>query len=186
MTQENKPKILANCELKKLKEYSRSYGGIETLSIAFIKERGGEITTHSATGLHLRTFRKGTKLLIDFRGEPISERQFVLRTNKAKASAKIESDKKAAEQAILDAERAKIAAEQSEAWAQYLCAHPEKAERYKSKVKNSPSNSSRSGNWRNWLRMKAAKKIAGEKFSELVLSASGLRDILFQIKLKTV
>ena len=182
MNQENKPKILANCGLKKLKEYSRSYGSIETLSVPYIKDWGGEITLHSETGDCYRTMRKGTKLLIDFRGEPISERQFTVRTNKATKLRDIERKKQAEIEADEMAEKQAKAAVQAEAWAAYLTSNPEKVRRYKLRVNSSPSNSSRSGNWRNWIRMKAAQKIAGEKFSDLVLSAPELRNILFKIQ----
>lgn len=182
MNQENKPKILANCGLKKLKEYSRSYGGIETLTVPFIKDWGGEITLHYDTGECYRTIRKGTKLLIDYRGEAISERQFVTRTNKAKKQRDIERKKRAEIEAAQMAEKQAKAAIQAELWAAYLASNPEKVRRYQLRVNSSPSNSSRSGNWRNWIRMKAAQKIAGEKFNELALSAPELCKILFEVQ----
>ena len=56
-------KILANATVTKLREYSQSYGAPETIEFSFIKEFDKEIQLFNSFGAHLRTMRKGTKLL---------------------------------------------------------------------------------------------------------------------------
>ena len=75
-------KILANATITKLREYSQSYGAPETIEITFIKEFNNEIQLFNSFGAHLRTMRKGTKLLISFAGTEITERTFKGRTKK--------------------------------------------------------------------------------------------------------
>ena len=73
-------KILSNATVTKLREYSKSYGAPETIEISFIKEFDNEIQLFNYLGAHLRTMRKGTKLLKSFSGVEITERTFKSRT----------------------------------------------------------------------------------------------------------
>ena len=75
-------KYLANATITKLREYSKSYGSEETKKLDFIKEFDNEIQLFNYFGAHLRTMRKGTKLLKSFSGVEISERTFKSRTKK--------------------------------------------------------------------------------------------------------
>ena len=75
-------KTLANATVTKLREYSRSYGSEETKKVDFIKEFDNEIQLFNYLGAHLRTMRKGTKLLKSFSGVEITERTFNSRTKK--------------------------------------------------------------------------------------------------------
>ena len=75
-------KILANATITKLREYSRSYGALETIEVSFIKEFNNEIQLFNSFGSHQRTMRKGTKLLKSFSGVEITERTFKSRTKK--------------------------------------------------------------------------------------------------------
>ena len=75
-------KILANATIIKLREYSKSYGSEETKKADFIKEFDNEIQLFNSFGAHLRTMRKGTKVLKSFSGVEISERTFKSRTKK--------------------------------------------------------------------------------------------------------
>lgn len=58
---------------------------------------------------------------------------------------------------------------------------PDRLQRIIDRIKNSPSNNSRSGNWRSWVRMKAATWIANGRFDLLTLSAPDIRDIAFEM-----
>ena len=75
-------KILANATVTKLREYSKSYGAPEIIEISFIKEFDNEIELFNCFGAHIRTMRKGTKLLKSFLGVEITERTFKSRTKK--------------------------------------------------------------------------------------------------------
>ena len=75
-------KILADATITKLREYSKSYGSEETKKLDFIKEFDNEIQLFNYFGAHLRTMRKGTKLLKSFSGVEITERTFKSRTKK--------------------------------------------------------------------------------------------------------
>ena len=75
-------KILANATITKLREYSQSYGSEETKNVDFIKEFDNEIQLFNYLGAHIRTMRKGTKLLKSFSGVEITERTFKCRTKK--------------------------------------------------------------------------------------------------------
>ena len=78
----NKMKILANATVTKLRENKKSYGSEETKKADFIKEFENEIQLFNSFGAHLRTMRKGTKVLKSFSGVEISERTFKSRTKK--------------------------------------------------------------------------------------------------------
>ena len=75
-------KIFANATVTKLREYSQSYGSKETKKVDFIKEFDNEIQLFNYLGAHIRTMRKGTKLLKSFSGVEITERTFKSRTKK--------------------------------------------------------------------------------------------------------
>ena len=75
-------KILANATVTKLRECLQSYGAPETIGFSFIKEFDKEIQLFNSFGAHLRTMRKGTKLLKSFSGVEITERTFKSRTKK--------------------------------------------------------------------------------------------------------
>ena len=78
----NKMKILANATITKLRENKKSYGLEETKKVDFIKEFENEIQLFNYLGAHIRTMRKGTKLLKSFSGVEITERTFKSRTKK--------------------------------------------------------------------------------------------------------
>lgn len=166
-------KILANAKITKLKEYSQSYGGPETIEVSYLKVYNKEIYFVSSAGSVGRMIRIGTKLLISFTGTEISERTFNLRTKKA--------DKANKERiALLEAERnaeilknKEIAAVQLEAWKLFLTENPQKIVKYLDKVNSLPSSK-----WRNLLRMKAAKHVCDGQFNSLVASAPELVDVL--------
>ena len=93
-----------------------------------------------------------------------------------------ELQEKTEREVLMRGERAKeFAPIQAEVWRRMLITNPERLERYHTKISTSPSNGARSGNWRNWIRMKAAKHISGENFGELALSAPELRDIINEV-----
>ena len=75
-------KILANATITKLRENKKSYGLEENKKVDFIKEFDNEIQLFNSFGAHLRTMRKGTKLLKSFSGVEITERTFKIRTKK--------------------------------------------------------------------------------------------------------
>ena len=69
-------KHYSNIEVIKLKEYSQSYGGRETINYAYGIDTGNQWYFYSENGLHSRTMRKGTKVLIDVQGDAMSEEAF--------------------------------------------------------------------------------------------------------------
>jgi len=69
-------KHYSNIIMTKLKEYSRSYGGKETVNYAYGIDTGKQWYFYSENGLHSRTMRKGTKVLIDVQGDAMSEEAF--------------------------------------------------------------------------------------------------------------
>lgn len=171
-------KILTNCTIWKRKEYSQSYGGVEKVPAAYIKEFDKEIWWLNDQGQHVRTLRKGTQLLWSFEGKEITERQFITRTNKAKKAFNAQLEAERLEREKQATELKIIGAQQLDKWIAFLSANPAKKERYANECKTRPSNASRSGNWRNWIRMKAAKYINGGNFNGMILSPWELRDAL--------
>jgi len=167
-------KVLSNCSLTKLREYSQRYGAPETITVPYIKVFEKEIHLLSTTGTLQRVMKLGTKLLIDFSGKEITERQLKTRGNKA---AKMAYEKRKAdeiENAKQWAEIQKIAAEQQQQWIDFLAKNPQSKAKYIEKV-----NTLASSKWRNYLRMKAAKHINGESFQNLQVSAPQLKDALY-------
>jgi len=167
-------KVLSNCQITKLREYSQSYGAPETINIPYIKVFGNEIHLLSNTGTLQRVMKIGTKLLIHFTGKEITEMQLKRRGNKA---AKIAYEKRKAykiENAKQWAEVQKVAAEQLQKWNLFLSENPQSKAKYLNKANTMPSSK-----WRNYLRMKAAKHINGESFQNLQVSAPQLKYALF-------
>ena len=169
-------KLLSNCSVTKLKEYSKCYGGQETISVQFIEEMEGEIKLLNEYGEHIRTLRKFTKLLISFEGKEITERQFNILTKKAIVKRLKEREARQAEYELIREAKNRKAAEQGEKWKFFLSENPNSANKYKEKCNTMPSSK-----WRNYLRMKAAKHINNENFTTLEISAPELKQILFSI-----
>ena len=69
-------KHYSNVIVTKLREYSRSYGATETVGYAYGIDTGKQWYFYSENGLHSRTMRKGTKVLIDVNGVAMSEEAF--------------------------------------------------------------------------------------------------------------
>ena len=69
-------KHYSNIIVTKLKEYSRSYGATETVSHAYGIDSEREWLFFDENGRHVRTMRKGTKVLIDVNGVDMSEEAF--------------------------------------------------------------------------------------------------------------
>ena len=76
--------ILKNATIVKLREYSRAYGKPETITSAYLFETDKHITTVDEIGREVRTFRKGTRLLISFTGDTISGDDFISEVEEAK------------------------------------------------------------------------------------------------------
>ena len=168
-------KILANVELTKLREYSRSYGTAETIIVPFVQDYEDDIHLINDVGDCYRIMRKGTKLLISYHGEEITQRSFVIRVNKTirKRNAEYLERKK-----LMDAEQKRISIirdAQLTLWDDLLLKHPMKVAKYKSKVESMPSSK-----WRNLLKMKAAKHINNGSFVGLEVSPAELKDILYK------
>lgn len=168
-------KVLSNCTVEKLREYSKSYGSPEKISIPYIQEFDKYILLLTECGQLIRHLNKGTKLLIDFKGQPITERQFKIRTKKSFELLQIEKKQNQIKADHLEKERQSIVLDQSVLWADFLKNNPESKAKYILKVNTMPSSK-----WRNYLRMKAAKNINLEKFEGLEISAPELKNILFQ------
>lgn len=166
--------IYANATVTKLKENSMSYGKPETVNYAFVISSEKEINCYSAEGNHLRTFRKGTKLLINYTGTIITRRAYDMRVKKNAILAKKAQLEREAKQAEEMAIRQEIAKNQLSAWVKFLSENPEKRAKYIGKVNSMPSSK-----WRNLLKMKAAKYINNESFEGLEVSAPELKSALF-------
>lgn len=168
-------RILANVKLQKLKEYSRSYGGVETIDVDFIHEYENEIVLFDCFGNHIRTMKKGTKLLVSFTGTPISERAYKIRVTKAKKrfeAAKEARQKEAQKKQAV--QKALIFQQSSQLLAEFT-----KNKGFHSKLKNKIETSS-SKNWRPWVKMKVCQKIANENFKDLHLSPAIIRDLIYK------
>lgn len=165
--------IFSNATIVKLKEYRKSYGSPESIVYPYIKEFNNEIHLFNSSGNHLRTLRKGTKLLISYTGTLITERAFKLRVNKAIALKDLKNFKSKSRGYTSILRRFEFSARQAELWTNFLIENPEKVIKYKSKVASMPSSK-----WRNLLRLKAAKHFNGGQFTGLEISANELLDIL--------
>ena len=168
-------KVLSNCTVTKLREYSKSYGTKETLNFAYIKEFDKEIWLLNECGEHIRTLRKNTKLLLSFEGKEITLRQLNTRCKKAVFSRSIAINERLAKQkeieGIFNAENKR----QLILWGKFINENPESKAKYIQKIQEKSSSK-----WRNYLRMKAAKHINNEEFKGMVLSPSQLKDILYK------
>lgn len=165
-------KILSNASVTKLKELYKSYGGVETIEVPFIRVNSDSIDLLSSEGYHVRSMRIGTKLLIDFKGIEISEKAFARRIIKA---IKVADALKVERQ--LDIARIRsISHSQAMLWETFLMSNPGKIAKYLSK-----SNKMQASKWRNLLRMKAAKYINDGSFNGLEVSAYDLIKVLISI-----
>lgn len=166
-------KVLSNCILIKLREYSQSYGSPETLNVPYIKEFANEIWLLNDCGEHVRTMKKGTKILISFTGKEINQRQLITRANKAilartnQRLATIEKNR------IEQEKRQEIANQQLNMWVKFLAENPQSKAKYLDKCNTMPSSK-----WRNYLKMKAAKHINNESFQGLEISVPELKAAL--------
>lgn len=153
-------KVLSNCTVTKLREYSQSYGSPKTLNVPYIKEFANEIWLLNDCGEHTRTMRKGTKVLISFKGTEITERQLKTRANKAIAERTSQRLKAIEEQR----QQESIAAEQLTKWKMFLQANPDKKDYFKEKGKAMPSKK-----FENYLTMKFAKNCNNEIFAGILI-----------------
>lgn len=167
-------KVLSNCSLTKLREYRQSYGSQETLNVPYIKEFANEIWLCNECGEHTRTMKKGTKLLISFIGKEITQRQLIVRANKAILQRTNKRLAYMAANEIAQKERQLIADAQAAKWTDFLANNPESKAKYIAKCETMSS-----GKWRNYLRLKAAKHINGESFQHLEISAPQLKAALY-------
>ena len=167
-------KVLSKCTVVKLREHAQSYGSPETIAAPYIKEFSNEIWLLNECGEHIRTMRKGTKLLVNYSGKEITQRQLTGRANKAILQ---RTNKRLADMAaneIAQKERQLIADVQAAKWAEFLANNPERKAKYIDKC-----NTMSSGKWRNYLRLKAARHINGESFQNLEISAPQLKAALY-------
>jgi len=167
-------KVLSNCSVTKLREYSQSYGSPEILNVPYIKEFANEIWLCNECGEHTRTMKKGTKLLISFTGKEITQRQLTGRVNKAILQRTNKRLEDMAANQIAQEARQLIADQQAKLWAKFLADNPESKAKYIAKCESMSSSK-----WRNYLRMKAAKHINGESFQNIHVSAPQLKYALF-------
>lgn len=167
-------KIFANAQVNKLKEYSRSYGGPETLEAAFVFEFENEIQLLDGLGRHTRTFRKGTRLLIGFTGTEITERAFKGRVKRAVKAQAEELEARRIEAEVKLKQLNATIKEQSERLQGIFDSNTEFRSRIKDRIRNYSSK-----NWRNWVVMKVAQKLNDEKFNGLELSSAKIREIAF-------
>ena len=170
-----KPIILANCEVIKLREYSRSYGKPETIKVPYIMVFDKSILLINERGGYGRILRRGSKLLIDYKGTEISERAFKIRTNKARKEwenklAQIESQNQARIEANEKVKAAQIAKLKS-----YFEARPDFLVEIKNKIEEASSKE-----WRKWVRMKCCGKLE-MTFSEFELGATDIRDLAYSL-----
>lgn len=169
-------KILANATVTKLREYSQSYGAPETINVAYIKELDKEIQLFNFLGIHQRTMKKGTKLLISFAGTEIIERTFKTRTNKAMKAHKERIDIERLEDEAKFKENQKLSSEQLISWSELLKNNPEKFVKYSVKI-NQMNNSK----MRNYLKMKFAKHCNNENFQNIAVNGGQLRNELLKL-----
>lgn len=161
-------KILKNCTIVKLREYSQSYGQPETIKVSFIKEFEKEIHLISSTGIHQRTMKKGTKVLISFDGKEIKESTFIASTKKALNL--LNENRKLIEQQrqIENDKRQELENLQIVKLCNFLSSNPEKINKIRETWTNRNLNNSQRCNK---LRMLAAKWINNGSFEGLQLSA---------------
>lgn len=165
--------ILLQATVVKLKEYRSSYGSPESIVYPFVKEFNNEIHLLNSSGKHLRTLRKGTKLLCGYSGKLITERAFKVRINKAIALNKLKALKSKSHMYTSILRMSEFSTRQAALWTKFLIENPEKVIKYKEKIASMPSSKGR-----NLLRLKAAKYVNGGEFNGLEISAPKLLNIL--------
>lgn len=167
---------LADCEVIKLKEYSMSYGGAEAIRVPFIRDYGNEIMLMNEEGKPIRIMRTGTKLLVSYSGNEITERAFKQRTNKAakikEANRLIQQER---ERAIKEEMEKKLAEQEA-----ILKSTFEADKEFLAKIQDRINNHS-GKNWRGWIKMKVCAKVFGGKYENMILPSTSIRDIAFSI-----
>lgn len=93
--------------------------------------------------------------------------------------AKKELARIAAEKAEKIAEEIAVIGDQGELLRRVFSERPDRLSRIIEAIETRPSSSTRSGDWRSFVRMKAAKWVANGKFELLTLSAPEIRDIKY-------
>jgi hypothetical protein len=168
-----KTEILANATVTKLREYRQKYGAPEIVPVPYIVVYEKQIQLLTETGHLRRTMKRGTRLLVEFNGQPITQRAFDMRIKKAKAAAEIQRQISIIEQQKRLKELREIAEKQATAWHEYLKQNPQKVDKYKAKI---AAMSSAKG--RNYVRLKAANKINAGSFNGLAATAHDLLKVL--------
>ena len=163
--------ILKNATIVKLREYSRAYGKPETITSAYLFETDKHITTVDEIGREVRTFRKGTRLLISFSGDTIGGDDFISEVEEAKATKKAQALAQLAANELEVKRSREIAAKQLGAFKAILT--PERVNKYRAKL--AELNNSKG---RNYLMMKAAKHVNGGIFEGLHVSSGDLKRLI--------
>ena len=169
-------RVLANVEITKLREYSQSYGSKETIIVPFVKEYEKEIVIINQFGDYIRSMKKGTKLLIGFKGTEISERAFKMRTKKATDERNFEREIAKIEQEIMYIANGFLRQDQERDFVKVLKANPELAEKIKTRIDTTPSK-----NWRNWVKLQAVKALDLKTFDELRLDPRGIKELTYSL-----
>ena len=120
--------------------------------------------------------RTGTKLLVSYSGNEITERAFKQRTNKA---AKIKEANRLIQQEIeraIKEEMEKKLAEQEAILKSTFEADKEFLAKIQDRINNHSGK-----DWRGWIKMKVCAKVFGGKFENMKLPSTSIRDIAFSI-----
>ena len=163
--------IFKNATIVKLREYSRAYGKPETITSAYLFETDKHITTVDEIGREVRTFRKGTRLLISFTGDTISGDDFISEVEEAKATKKAQALAQLAANELEVKRSREIAAKQLGAFKAILT--PGRVNKYRAKL--AELNNSKG---RNYLMMEAAKHVNGGIFEGLHVSSGELKRLI--------
>ena len=163
--------ILKNATIVKLREYSRAYGKPETITSAYLFETDKHITTVDEIGREVRTFRKGTRLLISFTGDTISGDDFIREVEEAKETKQSQASAQLAANELEVKRSREISAKQLDAFKAILT--PGRVNKYRAKL--AELNNSKG---RNYLMMKAAKHVNGGKFEGLHVSSGDLKRLI--------
>ena len=119
----------------------------------------------------MRTFRKGTRLLISFSGDTIGGDDFISEVEEAKETKQSQASAQLAANELEIKRRRDIAAKQLGAFKAILT--PERVNKYRAKL--AELNNSKG---RNYLMMKAAKHVNGGKFEGLHVSSGDLKRLV--------
>ena len=163
--------IFKNAKVVKLREYSRAYGKPETITSAYLFETDKQITTIDEIGREVRTFRKGTRLLISFSGDTISGDDFIREVEEAKNTIQAQTEAQRVANELEIKRNREIAAKQLEAF-KAIMTH-ERVNKYRAKL--AELNNSKG---RNYLMMKAAKHVNGGSFDGLHVSTGELKRLV--------